>query len=155
MEICAAKTSEFSFNLGFPRVASSGASSLRTSRTLGTVSKTGTGVTKARWTGVTKATRCRTRTARTVPRAPFLLEALVKTRVSISMTGLVAMDPSNSLRALKMGMNSSLVESVEVSLPISSSALGKMATDRSLEDRPVVIRVKDIEQGRTDADQDA
>ena len=120
------KSSKFSFHLGFPRVASNG--------------------TTTSWTAGTFA---RTR-ARTTSGTPFLLEVLVKARPGISATGLIAMESSSGPGALKMCLDSSLIELVEVSLPIASPVLGKVATDRSGESRLIVVWIKNIEQGRTD-----
>ena len=103
---------------------------------------------------------CRTgkrTSSRTVTRtsSSFLVEVLVKTKMGTSPAGLVLMESGNSLGSLKMSMDSSPVEVFEVLFPIPSPALGKMLMDRSLKDRLMVVRIKGIEQGRTDADQDA
>ena len=52
-------------------------------------------------------------------------------------------------------MNSSLVESLEVFLLIPGLVLGNVMANRALKDRLMVVRIKDIEQGLTNADQDA
>ena len=123
VDIHAVKSSKFGFHLGFPRVASNGTSATRSSRALGMVSRS----------------------------SSFLLEVLVKPGLGVSATGLIAMESSDSFRSLKVGLNSSLVELVEMSLPIASPVLGKVATDRSRESRLIVVWIKNIEQGWTDA----
>ena len=90
--------------------------------------------------------------AGTVPRTTtFLLEVLVKARARIGMASLVSMEPSSIPGALKMDLNSSLIELVEVFLPVPGPILGKMVTDRALKSRLIVIWIKNIEDGRTNA----
>ena len=116
VEIHAVKSSKFGFQLGFPRVASIGASSPRAPRALGMVA----------------VSAARGGTAGTVPRTTFLLEVLVKARASVGMASLVSMESGSSPGALKMCLNGSLVELIEVFLLILGFVLGKMVTDRVL-----------------------
>ena len=51
-----------------------------------------------------------------------------------------------------MSMGGSQIEPSRVLLPILSSALGKMVTDRALNSRLTVVRIKDVKQWRSNAD---
>ena len=75
--------------------------------------------------------------------------------MGICLAGLVPVEASDGFRSLDMCMDCSLVQSLVVLLPISGSVLGKMATDRALENRLIVIRIKAVDQGWADTHQQA
>ena len=81
----------------------------------------------------------------------FLLVTLVESRMGVCTASLIPVEVRDGLGSLNVGMNSSPVESFEVFPPILGPALGKVTAKGSV-DRLMVIRIKDIEQGRTNAD---
>ena len=126
--------------MGFPRVTSNGALFPRAPGAF-CVGASGTASGTAR--------------SRTTKNRPFfLLEVLAESRVGIGLASLIPVEASNGLRSLNVGVNSSLVESIEVFLPIPGPALGQVMADGPADGRlmVVMVRIKDVEQGRSNAD---